>query len=291
MAKANKFLFRVFCGFFLGISVFAPGFSGSIVAIIMGIYQDILRIASNPFKNLKQNIIYCIPLAIGVVASGLLFIVTFNYLFDTYEKATYLLFVGLITGNLPAISAKIKECGFKRRYLVGGAIAFAAAFATGFIAVGPTLSPVQLQGFSAGYPILALSGFLGGITALIPGMSVSIVLLLMGVYSHLISVADSLMHLSFTYLFPFLLFCLCAVAGVVLASKVIGHIFDKFPGFANSLVFGFMSGSLLSLLIQSIRLQEAGFSWLLGGGALAAGLVVSFLFVALGKAMNKERAW
>ena len=96
MAKTKRFLFRVFSGFFLGISVFAPGFSGSIIAIILGIYQDILRIASNPFKDLKQNIAFCFPLAIGVVGSGLLFIVTFSFLFDKYEKATYLLFVGLI---------------------------------------------------------------------------------------------------------------------------------------------------------------------------------------------------
>ena len=286
MAKTKKFLYKVFCGFFLGISVFAPGFSGSIVAIILGIYQDILRIASNPFKNLKQNIVYCIPIAIGVIASGLLFIVTFNFLFDKYEKATYLLFVGLVAGNLPVVSAAIKACGFKKRYLAGAAVAFTAAFVTGIIAVGPAFAQGQLHELTAGYPRLALSGFLGGLTALIPGMSVSMVLLLMGVYSQLIFAADSLLQLSFSYALPFILFCVCAVAGLVAASKVIRRVFDKYPGFANSLVFGFMAGSLLSLLIQSVMLQEAGFSWFVGGAALAVGLAVSFLFVALGKALK-----
>ena len=286
MAKTKRFLFRVFSGFFLGISVFAPGFSGSIIAIILGIYEDILRIASNPFKNLKQNIAYCIPLGIGVVVSGVLFIVTFKYLFDTYEKATYLLFVGLIAGNIPVISAKMKTCGFKKRYLVGGAAAFAASFFLGIVSVGAT----HAQGLSAGYPLLALSGLLGGITAIIPGMSVSIVLLLLGVYSQIIYVADSLLRMNFTYAVPFLIFCVCAVAGIVAASGAIKYIFDKYPGFANSMVLGFMAGSLLSLLIQSVKLQDASFNWLIGGAALAAGLAVSFLFVALGKAMNKNES-
>ena len=61
----GKFFYRIFCGFFLGLSIFAPGFSGSVIAIIMGVYQDMLRIVSNPFKRLKENILFCIPLGIG----------------------------------------------------------------------------------------------------------------------------------------------------------------------------------------------------------------------------------
>ena len=112
------------------------------------------------------------------------------------------------------------------------------------------------------------------------------VLLLMGVYTQLIYAADSLLHLSFDFAVPFMLFCLCAIAGVVAASKLIRRVFDKFPGFANSLVFGFMAGSLISLLVQSVLLQDAAFNWFIGGASLAAGLAVSFLFVALGKAMK-----
>ena len=65
-----KFLYRIFSGFFLGISLFAPGFSGSIAAIIMGVYQDLVRIISNPFKQFKQNIIFCLPLIIGALISA-----------------------------------------------------------------------------------------------------------------------------------------------------------------------------------------------------------------------------
>jgi len=282
----KKFLYLILCGFFLGVSVFAPGFSGSIIAITLGIYQDLLRIISNPFKSLKQNIKFCFPIGIGVVISAVLFLLTFRYLFDTYEKATYLLFVGLITGNLPVIFAEVKKSGFQKRYLVGGGGAFAAALAFGILAIG--LEPIAgVQAMSASWIILALSGFAGGVTAIIPGMSVTIVLLIAGVYSQLLHAAELLLHFDFTYLVPFGFFCVCAIAGLVSASKGIKIIFEKFPGFSNSTVFGFMSGSLIGILIMSLQMNDTNFNWLLGGVMLVIGLGISMLFVVMGKKMNK----
>jgi putative membrane protein len=282
----KKFLYRVFCGFFLGLSVFAPGFSGSIIAIAMGIYQDLLRIASNPFKRLKENIVFCLPLGIGAMISGVLFVLVFKFLFDTYEKATYLLFVGLITGNLPLIFTEIKKCGFKKHYLIGGVAAFAAALFLGIFAAGVEQTSA-VEG-AASLFTLALGGAAAGITTLIPGMSVSMVLLIMGVYRQLISMADALLHMNFTDLVPFGVFGVCAIAGLILASRGIKAVFEKFPGFANSMVFGFMSGSLFGILIQSLQTSDADFSWLLGGVMLLAGLGISMLFVVLQKVVDKN---
>ena len=282
---SKKFFYRIFCGFFLGVSVFAPGFSGSVIAIVMGIYQDILRITSNPFKDLKKNIIFCIPIGIGVAISGVLFVISFRYLFATYEKATYLLFIGLIFGNLPVIYDEIKKSGFKLHYLFGGGIAFAAALALGLFAakVGAEKEITEL---TASLPLLSASGVAAGATALIPGMSVSVVLMVMRVYEQLLFLAESLMLMEFQYLIPFGLFGGCAVGALVLTSTLIKVTFEKQPGFANSTVFGFMIGSLIGIFVQSMRINDPSFSWLLGGGMMAAGLVISILFVVLGKKMN-----
>ena len=278
----KSFLYRVFCGFFLGLSVFAPGFSGSIIAIAMGIYQDLVRIASNPFKRFKQNVLFCLPLGIGAAISAVLFVFSFKFLFNTYEKATYLLFVGLITGNLPVIFKEVKKCGFKKRYLISAAGAFAVALAFGIFSPGVGQAP-GAQGITASLLVLALSGLAGGAAAPMPGMSVSMILILMGVYHQLLFAAESFLRPDFTYLLPFGLFCACAVAGVALASRGIKFVFDKFPGAANSIMFGFMSGSLTVILVQCMRLSDAHFNWLLGSLMLAAGLGVSMLFFVMGK--------
>ena len=283
----KNFIYRIICGFLLGVSVFAPGFSGSVVAIVMGIYQDLLRIMANPFKDLKKNIIYCIPLGIGIAISGVLFILTFKYLFATYEKATYLLFIGLITGNIPVIYAEIKNSGFKAKDLSGGVIAFVIAVGLGIYALSAGSSD-PTQTVSAGFLLLALSGIAGGVTALMPGMSVSMVLIITGVYHQLISMADSLLHFDFTYLWHFGLFGVCAVIAVVLTSRLIKMTFEKYPGFAYTTVMGFMLGSLIGILIETLQLSDPNFNWWLGALMLVSGIAVSLSFVLIKNALTKE---
>ena len=282
------FLYRVFCGFFLGVSIFAPGFSGSIVAILMGIYQDLLRIAAAPFHRLKQNVVFCFPLAIGAAVSAVLFVIALNFLFVTYEKATYLLFAGLIAGNLPIIYAEIKKSDLKRHYLIGGAGAFAAALTLGVLASGNGPVPGGESIIASSLPFLALSGFVAGITAVIPGMSVSMVLIIMGVYGQILFAAESLLHMDFTYLTFLGLFGVCAIIGLVFTSRGVKTIFEKFPGLANSMVFGFMAGSLIGVFIRSLRIEDANFTWLSGIIIAATGLGASMLFVVIGKAMRNK---
>jgi len=283
----KRFFYRILCGFLLGVSIFAPGFSGSVIAIIMGIYKDILRIVSNPFKQFKQNVKFCIPLGIGALISAVLFVISFSFLFDTYEKATYLLFVGLVAGNLPVIFGEVKKCGFQKRYLIGGGLAFAIALFLGISATGFGHSSAA-EGLTIGLPIMALGGFAAGITALMPGMSVSMILMIMGVYAPLLSVTKSVIRLDVASFIPFGLFGVCAVAGLVLASRGIKIVFERFPGFANSMILGFMTGSIISIFIQSMQIKDTNFNWLVGCLMLAAGLAVSILFVFLGKTMNKD---
>ena len=271
----------------MGLSVVAPGFSGSIIAIIMGIYQDLLRIASNPFKKFKENVAFCVPLGIGAAVSAVLFVLVFKYLFEAHEKATYFLFIGLIAGNIPIIADEIKKGGFKKSYLFGMAAALACALALSIFAV--SLSQASgAGGVTSSLPMFALGGFVGGVAAPIPGMSVSMVLILTGVYNQVIVAAEAVLRFSFDYLVQLGVFGVSAVLGVVAVSRVIRIVFEKLPGFANSLVFGFMTGSLAGLLVQSFRLYDAGFNWILGGAMLLTGLVFSMVFVVLGKLMAKN---
>ena len=285
----KRFLYRILCGMFLGISVFAPGFSGSIVAIAMGIYQDLLRIASNPFKPLKQNALYCLPLVIGGAISAVLLIFTFSYLLTTYEKATYLLFVGLIAGNLPIIFNETKKHGLKKNYLIGVACAFVVSIAFGLSTFGAD-SIRSAQALSATWYTLALSGFAAGVTAIVPGTSVTVVLIMFGVYSQLIYAAELMIRRDFVYLLPFVLFLICVLIGIVAASKVVKFVFEKYPGFSNATVFGFVAGSLIIVLAQCLNMSDANFNWALGSIMLAAGFAVSMLFVVLRKTMNKAGA-
>ncbi|MCL2563419.1 MAG: DUF368 domain-containing protein [Oscillospiraceae bacterium] len=286
MKTLKTFLYRIVCGFFLGLSVFAPGFSGSVMAIAMGIYQDLLKIMSNPLHELKKNLRFLIPLGIGIVLSGVLFVLTFRVLFERYEKGILLLFVGLIAGNLPVIGRELKQHSFKKRYLVGGLAAFGIALTFGILAVGGT-APGE-AGVTAGFPEFAAAGFIAGAVTLVPGMSISAILIMLGVYGQLFAVAESLLSLELTYV-PHLLAMLCAaVLGLVLTSRGIKKVFDRMPGFANACVFGFMSGTLIGIFVEALYIPDAYFNWWLGGGLFLAGLGIATGFILLGRYMNKQ---
>jgi len=277
------------CGFFLGLSVFAPGFSGSLVAIAMGIYHEIVRIIANPLKKLKQNIMFCIPVGIGVVISAVLFVITFRQLFDTYEKAIYLLFVGLIAGSIPIVFKEVRNIGFKLHYLIGALAAFLIAIAMGVFASGAGLMSGDTASM-ADWPGLALGGFAAGVTALIPGMSLATVLVILGVYSPLIYAAEALLHLEFSYLIPIGLFLVCTVIGLMSTARGIKYIFKKYPGFANTTVLGFQFGSIVSIMYKSHYIIDPNFTWLLGGIMLATGIGISALFIIMGRFMNKAES-
>lgn len=272
----KSFLYRILCGFCLGISVFAPGISGSIMAIIMGIYDKLIEIMANPFKNLKQNIKFLFPMGIGAVISLVLFVLVFSYLFETYEKAVYMLFIGLIAGNLPMIYKEARKSEFKWYYLVGSVIAVAVAFVIGVMSE----SAGSTQGIIAGdnFIYLAICGAVAGFASLVPGMSISMILIVMGVYDKLIESAKS---------FDIVVIAVVGIAFVVamvLSSRLIKFIFEKFSGLAHFMVLGFLVGSIGGIFCS---LPSDG-SNIAGVIMLVIGLAVSLLFVYLGKKVNIE---
>ena len=281
------FLYRIICGFFLGLSIVAPGFSGSLVAIAMGIYHDIVRIMANPVKKLKQNMIFCIPVGIGVVLSAIIFVLAFDQLFKSYEKAIYLLFVGLIAGSIPLVYWEVKKIGFKLHYLLGAFVAFCIAIALVVFATETGLMSGEAATMSD-WPGLAIGGFAAGFTALIPGMSLATVLVILGVYNPLIFAANALVrNMEFSFLLPIGFFVVFAIIGLMATAKGIKYIFGRFPGFANTTVLGFQVGSIVSIFYKSYQTVDPNFTWLLGGMMIVVGIGISVLFILMGRYMNK----
>ncbi len=272
----KSFFYRVLCGFCLGISVFAPGISGSIMAIIMGIYEKLLDIVSNPFKNFKKNLKFLFPLGIGAVISLVLFVLVFSYLFETYEKAVYMLFTGLIIGNLPVVYKEAKKSKFKWYYVLGTVLTFAVALVVGIMSEGAGENLVNSENANLLY--IAISGFLAGCSCLVPGMSVSMILIVMGVYDYLIAAAKNLDIVTIAVV------GVSFVLAMVLSSKLIKFVFEKFSGMANFMVLGFLIGSVSGIFYT----MPKGGSYLAGAIMLIIGLAISLAFVYLGKKVNIE---
>jgi putative membrane protein len=137
---------------------------------------------------------------------------------------------------------------------------------------------------------LTIGGFAAGVTALIPGMSLSTVLIVLGVYTPLMYTAEAVMRMELSYLIPIGLFILFTVIGLMATAKGIKIVFEKYPGIANTTVLGFQFGSLVSIAYQSHHITDINFTWLLGGIMLIVGCCISIMFIVLGRIMNKNES-
>jgi len=254
-----------------------------VVAIAMGIYHDLVKIVSNPITEIRKNIRFLIPLLLGAAISLILFVVIFRLLFERFHQAILFLFVGLIAGNLPLIAKELRGYSVRWREVVGGIAAFAIALGLSLVSEG-----VGSSG-ETGVTIweMALAGFLAGAVTFIPGMSISAILIVMGVFGPFILMMESLVRLQTTYLPHVIVLILCAVLGLVLTARGIKKVFKRVPALANACVLGFMSGTLIGIFIESLYAEDLYFHWGLGAIMLLAGAALSSIFILLGKHMNR----
>jgi len=135
---------------------------------------------------------------------------------------------------------------------------------------------------------LAIGGFAAGITALVPGMSLSTILIILGVYTPLIYAGEALLRMELSYIVPIGLFLVFTVIGLLAAAKGVKYVFEKFPGFSNTTVLGFQFGSLFSIAYQSHFIADTNFTWFVGGVMLIIGFCISVSFIILGRVMNQD---
>lgn len=293
-SNANNFFYRMLCGAFLGISVIAPGISGSIMAVMMGIYDDLINIISNPFKGFKKNFMYLLPMGIGAVVSMLLLLKALDFLFENYTVPAYLLFMSLIAGSVPSVIEEARKDTLKKKYFIGTALAFAFALCIGILAKSDFVIAIDTANTqSAAMKIyLPACGGVAGMMSMVPGMSISMLLMMFGIYEPLLGIATGLMSPDNWFTAPWYgdaltvgTVVLAFLVGMVLFSNITKTVFKKYHSLGFLMVLGFMSGSIVSIFPG---LPSRLIDWILSIVAIAIGLSISYLFKILGKKFNVE---
>ncbi len=292
--KRANFFYRMLCGAFLGISVIAPGISGSIMAVMMGIYDELITIISNPFKNFKKNVLYMLPMVIGAAASIVGLIKVLKMLFEYYPVPAFLLFISLIAGSIPTVFEEAQKDKIKPKYFIGVILAFAFALTIGLLAKTETQIGINVTDVTslAMRVYLPVCGALSGMMSMIPGMSVSMLLMMFSVYTPLLDLADATLDLDkfftgewFTNVIIVATVVIAFLVGMVLFSNITKRFFEKHRTLAFLMVLGFMSGSIISIFPA---LPSGLLEWVLSIMAIAIGLSISYLFKVLGKKFNVE---
>ena len=249
----------------------------------MGVYDKIIYALTHIRKEFKQSLKILVPVGIGAVIGliGLSFVI--KWLFEYYPIQTNFLFIGLIIGGLPAIFKRMEG---ERKGLSHG-IAFLLMFA--LVVLLPllgssTASEVILTADPLMMGKMFLIGIIAAATMVVPGVSGSMILLILGFYQPILrEITQFMVNLATLNLsgltHGILLLTPMAVgiiAGVVIIAKIIEYLFEHFEAITFAGIGGLILGSPIAILYEANFDHFNLFSGVTGLAALAVGCVCAY---------------
>lgn len=243
----NGFL-NMIKGIFIGAGAIVPGVSSGVLCVIFGIYEKLLDAVLNFFKDIKHNIKFLFPIALGVGIGVLLFSNILNYFLYEFPVQTKSIFIGLILGTIPYL---IKEVNEKETFKPQNVVYLLIALAIGMITViVENQMNIVSNGDRMSMMYLIMCGAIMSIGIVVPGVSSTIILMLLGVYSvYLQSVAN-------LYLPVLIPLGIGLVLGSIIVMKITKKLLETHYGKTFYSIIGFTIGSVFVLLPQGMTLLE-----------------------------------
>lgn len=248
-----NFIILFIKGIFVGVANIIPGVSGGTLAVVLNIFDKLIYSINNLFKDFKKSILFLIPIGLGAVFGIVAFSSLIEFGLTEYSLPTNLLFVGLVAGSIPLIYRNAISKERKSMDLVLGIGAFLVVVLLSYIE-SHSVETASTESF------LSIKLFLAGVIAssamIIPGISGSFLLMLMGLYDNVIfalsSIKDYLLDvtnisLMFQIIGILLPMAIGIVIGVFLVSKVIEIAFTKAYSTTYYIILGLILGSIYSI--------------------------------------------
>lgn len=231
---------NIYRGILMGISDIVPGVSGGTIAVLLGIY-DRLILAINGFfsREWKRHFKFLFPLGIGVVLAIFSLSHLMKWLLEHHERMTYFFFLGLIIGILPYL---FRESDAKRTFkwhhivlLLIGAILLI------LLPVNGDEGTVIKDKTILTYLWLFFCGFIASAAMILPGISGSFVLVVLGAYQTVIHAVSQL------DIKVILVVGIGIVIGIITMSKIISFFLQKYRIATFAVIIGLVSGSVFKI--------------------------------------------
>ena len=246
----REYISYIVKGMAIGIANAIPGVSGGTIAFVLGIYEKLTysisilptALIKLQWKDIKDSLKVLIPVAFGAAISIVLFLKLINYTFTYYPIPTRIFFVGLILGSFPFITRTVEEFNIKVfiAFLIG---AFIMAIFVYFDINKPVGNATYSGTFSVLYAMkLFLCGIAAAVAMVIPGISGSLLLLILGEYENISYFISSFIDtFDLHLLIPLIFLGLGVVIGIFTISKLVTVLIQKY----KSVLFGFVLGIII----------------------------------------------
>ena len=248
----------------VGGTMLVPGVSGGSMAMVLGVYDELIDAVAKFRKKPKENIIFLGLFVVGALVGMLLFAKPLEGLIELYPKAVMFFFMGAVAGGMPMIykESGVKKITWRQPVFIG----------IGLLIV-VLLGLIPVDNFSADR-VLFVAGIVLAVALVLPGISVSYMLLIMGLYKKTLSAIN---EMDWGFVLPLAggLF-----VGILLTTKLLSLLMEKYPQVIYLIILGFVGGSL----IEAFPGVPVGLEWFLCGTLFVFGF---YLIWIMGKGNKK----
>lgn len=278
MKKKKLDLSSILGGMFVGIANIIPGVSGGTMLVIFNLFDKLMYAISDIFKKdtttRKESIILLFKVLLGAGIGIILFAKLLGITLEYLEAETIFWFMGLILFSVPIV---IKEEMKGEKFNI-------FAFLIGFIFIillqylqmkNPTNSTTTTIN-AIHFVSLIIYGIIGGATMIFPGVSGSMVLLVLGKYEMIRGYIDKLTSFNFEAFISLCFFGVGVILGIILSAKLTNFLLKKYKGKTVSVILGFIIASALilpfnienSFEINTMKICGLIASFILGGAVI-----------------------
>lgn len=235
-------------GFVVGLGKIIPGVSGAMLAITMGIYERGLKAVSNIFKEFKQHFKFLLFLGIGIILALVIGGKVVIYCLDKFYLPTMFLFIGMILGGIKPLFKEIKgEKAEPKNILIGLSVVI-LLLVVSVLDFGQDKSS-YVKNISSFFTFF-LGGVFDAAATVIPGISGTALLMILGYYNIIMSSFGDMFNFSNigNNLFVLVPFVLGMAFGIFTLAKLMNYLFSHHKTTTYYAIIGFSCVSVLILI-------------------------------------------
>lgn len=244
---------------FIGGTMLVPGVSGGTMAMLLGIYDRLIYAVSSFRKDIRGNIFFLWMFVLGGLAGIFLFSKPILYMIETFPRPSLFFFLGAVAGGIPMIvrHSSVQKVTFRvcAYVIIGVVIVYLIA------KLPPGLFSAGDGGSVTRFFWLTVAGVLAAIALVLPGISVSYMLLMLGLYD---MTMKAITELDFGRLLPL---AVGVGGGILLTTKFLERAMNRHPQPTYLIILGFILASTAEIFPG----LPVGIEWLICPLTLAAG--------------------
>lgn len=230
-------------GLWVGATMTVPGVSGGTMALVVGIYEKLIHAINGIRKRPKENILFLLQFLLGAGVGFLVFARCITYLLSSEQtgEVTRFIFMGIVAGGIPLL---VKETGMQKvkfKHILFLLLGIG-------VVLGLMLLPKDLSSSGEGigyYLMQILAGFIVAVAMILPGISMTHMLYILGMYE---TVLEDVYTLQLLNLLPLVIGLLL---GTFLTANLLEYLMEKHRECVYMIIIGFVAGSLTSLIPES----------------------------------------